>query len=259
MNAISRFSYFVGLLLSAQSVMALDQIEVATLNQYLGADLAPVLNAPPGEQFNEALISVLEKIANTDFPSRAREQADLFSKRKPHIIALQEVWSFNCLDITPAEDDQGCNDPSIKNAFNDHLALTLSALNSPDNELYRVAGTVKNLDLNQLTLPGFSFPGLPFTLIDSSGTPHVAMLTAIDRDVILSRKDVETEKVMVNCAKPSVDGCNYETIVSLEPLRIDIERGFVAIDAVVNDKTHRIFNTHLEVKWEDVGSACPKI
>ena len=44
---------------------------VVTLNQYLGADLTPLLIAPEG-QFNAALLGVLEEVAENRFPARAR-------------------------------------------------------------------------------------------------------------------------------------------------------------------------------------------
>ncbi|MDO9422739.1 MAG: hypothetical protein Q7T40_00910 [Methylobacter sp.] len=173
----------------------------------------------------------------------------MIAKRSPQIIGLQEVWDLKCIDLDP-QPEFGCDDPSIANAFDDHLDLTLAALNNTREVLskkginYEVAATVKNLDAV-----------IPFNINGKD-----AYLVAVDRDVILARRDVEIAKVdwsayqsLGLCAKPSVDGCHYQVVVSVESLGIDIERGFVAVDATIGNRVYRIVNTHFEVKGEDVG------
>jgi len=248
MKQASRFSICLCFLFYAHLALALDEIEVVTLNQYLGADLTPVLAAEP-EAFNDALVGVLQKVSASDFKARVLEQARMMAKRSPQIIGLQEVWDLKCIDPDPRP-EFGCDDPSIANAFDDHLDLTLAALNNTPEVRrkkginYEAAATVKNLDVV-----------IPFNINGKD-----VYLVAVDRDVILARQDVEIAKVDWSayqsfglCTKPSVDGCNYQVVAPVESLGIDIERGFVAVDATIGNKVYRIVNTHFEVKGEDVG------
>lgn len=242
MKHSARLSYLLCFLFASNQAWALDAIEIATLNQYLGADLTPVLTASSPEAFNAALVDVLTEVAQSDFPARAETQARAIAKRSPAIVGLQEVWLLSCIDANPA-DNLGCEDPDIADAFVDHLALTLDALTAIGFSYYPAA-VVNNLDLN---------PGIPF-FINNVG----ALLVAVDRDVILARDDVDTVIVDLTsiCSKPSEDGCNYQVTASATTPAgdIPIERGFVAVDAMIGNRNYRIFNTHLEVKGEDVGN-----
>ena len=256
MNRLSYFCFCLCFIFSTHQAFALDEIEVATLNQYFGADLSAVFNATP-ETFNDELVSVLQQIAASDFPARALKQGQMLAKRAPDIIGLQEVSALHCLDLAPADPGQGCDDPSIAKAFVDYLELTRSALNEK-GVMYEVAATVINLDLKKVMLPNLP-PGIPFIIHE-----HPAILVAVDRDVLLSREDVavtpvdwlEDYGVPGLCPKPSEDGCNYGIVTSADtpfgrPLAI--ERGFVAIDATVGNRVYRIFNTHFEISGVDVG------
>ncbi len=247
MNRLLYFSFCLCFIFSTHQAFALDEIEVATLNQYFGADLSTVFNAAPGE-FNDALVSVLQQISASDFPARALKQGQILAKRSPEIIGLQEVLILSCQDLAPPEPEpgHGCDDPSIAKAFVDHLPLTLDAL-SKHGVTYLPTAIVKNFDL----------PGIPFNINGST-----ALLFAVDRDVLLSREDVTVTPLDWSaygvpglCPKPSMDGCNYQTVTSATtpfgPLAI--ERGFVAVDATVGNRVYRIFNTHLEISGVDAG------
>lgn len=232
-------------LYGALPVSASDDIKVMTLNQYLGADFASLL-APPGGDFNAALVTILEQIAATDFPARAERQARESARRKPHLVGLQEVWALSCSDFNSA-DEQGCEDPAIADAFLDYLDETLDALFARGANYADVA-IVENLDLSSIQIPPFP-PGLPFFI---NGVP--AFLIAVDRDVILARADVPAEPVDFDCAKPSADGCNYQFVLELEvptpfdPIQASFERGFVAVNATVGSKDYRFVNTHPEIR-----------
>jgi endonuclease/exonuclease/phosphatase family metal-dependent hydrolase len=239
MNRLFYVSFCLCFIFSTHQAFASDEIEVATLNQYIGADLSAVFNASSEDAFNDALVSVLQQIAASDFPARALEQGQMLAKRSPDIIGLQEVLDLSCLG-------DGCDDPSIAKAFVDNLPLTLDAL-SKHGVTYLPAAIVKNFDL----------PGIPFNINGSA-----AFLFAVDRDVLLSREDVAVTKVDWSvygvpglCPKPSLDGCNYQTVTSATtpfgPLAI--ERGFVAVDATVGNRVYRIFNTHFEISGVDAG------
>lgn len=100
-------------------------------------------------------------------------------------------------------------------------------------------------------MESMGIPGLP-VFLDADAIPDL-FLTVIDRDVILRRADVDAVAVVYDCAKPSRDGCNYQNVAGADTLAgpISIERGFVAVDAVVNGAAYRFVNTHLEVHFPD--------
>lgn len=223
----------IALFVLAQCAYA-GKLEVMTQNQYFGADFAPLLTASTAEEFNAALIDVMQQMGASNAPARLEAQAKLITKRKPDVVGLQEVSLVVCSD---PYNTGACDDPSIKGAFVDHLALTLSALNGT----YEAAAAVINLNV----------PGIPF---DFYGTGLPAFLSFVDRDVILVRTGIEAGVVDYSnvCTKPVLaNGCNY--LYALGPIStpygdIYFERGYVGVDVTVSGKDYRIVNTHLEVK-----------
>jgi len=216
-----------------------DGIDVMTQNQYLGADLAPVLGAATAipfdsDVFSQAVVQALTEIAATRPAARAQALAAEIAQRKPDVVGLQEVYKFACTPYPgfPARQGIGCDDPSIKGAFTDHLPDTVTALRGQ----YVVVGKVTNLNV----------AALPFVV---NGYP--AVLTVADRDAILVRKGLPAAAVDFAelCVKPSDQGCNYQTAPPpfITPLgEIAIERGFLAVDVKVKKHAYRVFNTHLE-------------
>ena len=191
-----------------------------TRNQYLGADLAPVISATSPEEFLAAAQAALEQIAANNFPERAKALAEEIAEKRPHLIGLQEVFNFTL------------NGSNGSPPFRNHLADLLDALAAQGVEYY-VAAVVQNLNL---ALPIFG----------------VGVVGITDRDVILARVDVPTWVVPVAASgcQASVDGCNYQVVASVgTPVGpITIERGFVMVDALVEDGPFRFVNTHLEVR-----------
>lgn len=218
-------------------------LDVMSQNQYLGADLGPVIAAPDAASFNAALVEALEQIAANRLPERAERLALGIALRDPDLVGQQEMFRFECFDLSPAA--PGCADPAIAGAFNDHLAETLAAL-AAFHAPYDVAGIVVNLDLGTPIAPGLP-PGLPVDL-DFDGTPDITV-TVLDRDVILARRGVATRVVHFPCSRPSGDGCNFDNVASVNTPAgpISIERGFVGVDAEVRGRSYRFVNTHLEV------------
>ena len=225
-------------------------IKVMTQNQYLGADLAPLLTASNATDFNVALVSVLKKVAASRFHDRVQRQAAQIAKDRPHVIALQEVWRFDCTDLEPPTVGKGCNDPEIAGAFVDQLKETLSALKAQGVH-YKAVAKVKNLDVSVVQLPGLP-AGIPFYI---NGV--LTLLNTIDRDVILVRSDLNAHAVNFKRACPtkvSFDGCNYQQVVTAQlpgSIALPIQRGFVAADVKVGGKNYRVLNTHLEVREPD--------
>jgi hypothetical protein len=229
-------------------------IRVMTQNQYLGADIAPLLSAP-SEVFNETLVRVLEQVAATRFTERAKRQARTIAAESPDVVALQEAWAFSCIDLPAPTPGQGCANPTIAAAFVDQLDVTLAELASAGAS-YRAVAAVKNTDLRSIQLPGLP-PGVPF-VIDG----FQALLVAVDRDVILARGDVAAAAVPFAaypgavCPRPSLDGCLYQLVVQAQTPAgpLNVERGFVAVDAVVHGRAYRVANTHLEVREVVAGN-----
>lgn len=228
------------------------KIKVMSQNQYLGADLAPIVAAADPLAFNSAVIAALQSIAVNNYPERVEALAATIAAKSPHLVALQEMWSFGCTPTSPTIPDPcGLFGP----AFNDHLTATLAVLNDLDADYYEAA-TVQNLTIESV---GFPVPGVP-VFLDQDPYPDI-FVTVIDRDVILARGDVVTTPVTYACAKPSQDGCNFEFVAgaSIGDIPLNIERGFVAVDALIKGETYRFVNTHLEVRFPDPDNLLSRI
>src|SRR5437870_8873041 len=68
-------------------------ITVLTRNIYLGADLGPVLTAPPA-QIPLVVAQTFAKIQATNFPGRAGRLAQEIAATAPHLVGLQEVTLY---------------------------------------------------------------------------------------------------------------------------------------------------------------------
>jgi len=231
-------------LLATAPALADGRIDVMTQNQYLGADLNPIIAAPNPHAFNAAVLQALSQIAANDFETRAGLLARLIAGRIPDLVGLQEVFKFECRPIAPPPPSGGCNDPSIAGAFNDHLARTMEKLDAL-GENYAVVATVENLKI-----------GLPVdTNLDGD---FDILVDVLDRDVILASEAVEASATVVNYSafctgRTAADGCNYfvvaEADTALGPIKQ--QRGWVGIDVTVDGTDYRFVNTHLEVQRPD--------
>ncbi|MDH4153808.1 MAG: hypothetical protein OEV01_08505 [Nitrospira sp.] len=222
---------------------AVGEIDVMTQNQYLGADLGPVLAAAISNpsNMNAAVVDSLGKIAASRPAERVRALAEQIAQRNPDVVGLQEVYKFECMPDTehgfPPEMGKGCDDLAIKGAFTDHLQDTEAALAELGSK-YRVAGQVTNLKVD----------AVPFRVNN-----YGALLSIADRDAILVRAELSDKWVnfaLVGlCPKPSYEGCNYQTAPPPFPTPVGdiaIERGFLAVDVTIKGRVYRVFNTHLE-------------
>jgi endonuclease/exonuclease/phosphatase family metal-dependent hydrolase len=240
----------VGLLffgvLSTAAVAERDRIKVMTQNQYLGADLTPLVTAQSPDEFFAAADVALQQIASNNFPLRVQRFAKQVALTKPDLIGLQEVYDFtvNGLNVGPP--------------FVNHLDETLAAL-AARGQNYQVAATLNNLDIT-VPIAGFG------------------LVRVLDRDVILAREGVEFTPLSGHyqsgglCGMPvqnpaseifgpeylvstvSEDGCNFTMFLEVpSPFGppIKVERGFVGVDANVRGKTYRIVDTHFEQKLPD--------
>lgn len=217
-------------------------IRVMTQNQYLGADLGPIVAATSGEEYAVAIVGLLQSIAANKYPERSRALAESIADRRPHLVAMQEVYAFECIDAGYGV----C--AFFQGAFNDQLELTIAALADLGADYY-VAAELQNLTIPTPFMESVGLPGLPVYLPGISGP--AMYISAIDRDVILARGDVAADAVAMDCARPGFDGigCHFTTVLNVNTLAgpITVERGLVAVDATVNGAEYRFVNTHLEV------------
>ncbi len=246
---------FCGLLflgvISAPALADTNSIKVMTRNQYLGADLDPLIQAQTPEEFYDAAAEILEQIAFNFFPLRAQRLATEIAVSKPDLIGLQEVFDFKLDGLNPGP------------PFVDHLAATLDAL-AARGQHYVVAATLVNLNIM-----------IPFD-VDGDGIQN--QVSVVDRDVILAREGIAFDKLdgpyasgglcgvpidspfpaptfpTTLVSSPSEDGCTYTILAgATSPVggSISINRGFVGVDATVRGRDYRFVNTHLEVEQPD--------
>lgn len=232
-------------LLACSAAAAAADVQVMTQNQYLGASLTGVIAAAGGQgDFDAEVVKALQQIARNRTPERIRVLAGEILERRPELVGLQEVWKFACAPFpgVPEVPGLGCDDPSIRDAFQDHRALTEAALGSQ----YVAVAEVVNLNLQSFG----PYDGVPFLV---NGFP--ALLRVTDRDLIVVRSDVAATAAAVDfsCVGPaSGDGCNFLAALPLPdvngiPLG-RVERGYIAVDVTVNGRDYRFVNTHLEVR-----------
>ena len=217
-------------------------ILVMSQNQYLGATLGPIISAGTPQEYATAIASVLQSIAANNFPERAGALAESISDRQPHLVALQEVFAFECTEAIPG----ACG--FFQGAFNDHLELTLQSLDGLGADFY-VAAEIRNLPIPTPFMESIGWPGLP-VFLPGSDLPAM-FISVIDRDVILARGDVTTNPAQLLCARPDADGtgCHYSNVATVNSFagQISVERGHVTVDALVDGQEYRFVNTHLEV------------
>lgn len=220
-------------------------IKVMTQNQYLGADLGPIIAAVTPGEYAKAVAAALQSIAANNIQERSRAMAESIADRRPHLVALQEVYTFDCIEVSAG----AC--AYFEGAFNDHLALTRSALLDYGAD-YVVAAEIQNLTIPTPFMLSVGLPGLPVFL---PGIDGPAMFVRVsDRDVILARGDVPTSPVTMTCSSKNPGaggiGCHYlnvATVVSPLAGPITVNRGHVAVDAWLKGNEYRFVNTHLEV------------
>lgn len=232
-------------------------IVVMTQNQYLGADLTPIVTAGSPAEYNQAVLDALFSVADNNIPERVHALAASIVERDAHLVGLQEMFRFNCVESGSIPG--ACL--LLDAAMNDHLQLTMDALDGLGADYY-VAGVVNNLTIpdDDFNPPGETpLPGLPIFL-DLDAIPD-AFVQVFDRDIILARGDVPASVVPFPCANVSGDGCNFSEIASADALgrTINIQRGFVGVDAEVNGQDYRFVNTHLEVQYPAPEQDAPLI
>jgi len=197
-------------LASTAAVPAVTRITVMTRNLYIGADVDQVITAlVSGGDVLAALEGAVETVLATSYPARAEAMADEIARTRPQFVGLQEVTELH-LDLS------ALGIPVIDQPFLTILEGALSArgLN------YQLAGQNTN------TAATLVFGPVSVSVVD-----HDAILVDASR--------VETFHLI---AAPHFTN----NIGPLAGGLIDLERGFVLIDATISGVTVKVANTHLE-------------
>lgn len=211
-----------------QPMDALDSqpLTVMTYNVYVGSSAEPLLNVENLLQAPTEVAKMYNNVIAADFPGRAAALAKSISTYSPHLIGLQEISLIR--QQSPGDFLSG--NPSLaEDVVLDYLQILMDALQAEGLD-YQVAAQVENLDVE---MPMFTATG-----IDD--------IRLTDYDAILSRGDVEISRIT---------NANFDNVLTIELLGLEIERGYTAVDATVAGTTYRFVNTHLEAYIEDVRVA----
>jgi hypothetical protein len=217
-------------------------IEVMTQNQYVGANLFPIipaLKSGDSELINSTLVGVIKTISANRTFDRVRVLSGEILARKPHVVGIQEAWLIWCepAGLPP------CTNPEFAGAWGDHLALTEFALGGA----YTKAAYIEN----------FAFAT---DFYDSQGRKGTVMV--IDRDATFVRKDVSFVARIPGTDYPCLDpfeagrGCTFNVNTPIDFMgdptpETYVYHGFLVVDATIAGKVYRFVNTHLENGYMD--------
>lgn len=199
------------------------KVTFLTRNLYLGADLAPAIEAilEFDGDFTPILVAVGQTWANvhaTDFPTRARALADEIVDGKPDLVGLQEaaLWRTGDFDpSSPAED-----------VVYDFVAILLDEL-ADRGHPYEVVVVSDGFDVE--------FPGFVSAEYD------IADIRLTERDVILARKG---GAVKLSNATAGHFSWNVEFETDLGS--VVVQRGWASVDCRSGNEEFRFVTTHLD-------------
>lgn len=203
------------------------EIDVATVNLYIGADLSPITTLNPADpayktKLVAAVATVHARILASGFPLRAAALAQEIVARGPDVVALQEVSLIR--RQSPGDSVIGGTVPATEVEL-DYLQILLDALHTYGGH-YAVVSKVEDTDVE---LP---LATSPFTFDDVRLT---------DSDVILARTDLPPGHLRVTNPLHA----NFTASVPL-PTGVVVKRGWCSIDVQSRGRWFRVINTHLE-------------
>jgi hypothetical protein len=199
-----------------------EEVSVMTYNVYVGADVAPILEAQTMEEIAERVEEAWKMLEATDFRERAAAIVDQIELFEPHLIGLQEVALIRVQ--SPGDRIHGGLEPATEVVY-DYEEILLSELAARGLD-YRVAARVQNADVE--------LPRLNETFDDVRLTDH---------DVILARGDVLTTPALARNYQAAVELLLPDGLSSVVVLR-----GVVAVEARLGRQRGLFVNTHLETR-----------
>jgi endonuclease/exonuclease/phosphatase family metal-dependent hydrolase len=212
------------------------KVTVMTRNLFLGADLAPAIEAPSIPEAIDGAGEIWNEFQSTNFPERAVPLAREIERAKPDLVGLQEValWRQQIPSdggAPPLSPLPGATPATT--VVQDFLAILLSHLKhyevvvTQDEFAGELPADVDGSDATGTgPLAGF-------------GADFDASLTM--RDVILVRKG---SKVQLGATARGHYVTRFEPNVG--GIVIPVDRGWVSVEARVGAFEFRFVNTHLE-------------
>jgi endonuclease/exonuclease/phosphatase family metal-dependent hydrolase len=202
-------------------------INVATINLYVGGDVNPLLSLNPEDpdyvtKLLNAVATIYGHVVFSNFPARADALAQQIVERGPDLVALQEVSLIR--RQSPGDLLLGGHVPATDVEI-DYLAVLLDALQRHGGH-YAVASQVQDSD--------FEVP-----LLTSPVTADDIRLT--DRDVILVRTDLPPGHLLLS----NPLSANFDARLPLSA-EMAVLRGWCSVDVFVRGRFFRFIDTHLE-------------
>lgn len=183
------------------------EVPVMTRNLYFGADLEPVLQAPPGG-FEEALLAAFQQAQRSNFPMRMDAVAGEIADNEAWLVGMQEVATWTVDGVVVA----------------DFTELIIEGL--ADRGLRYEAVAVA---------PGFQF---------AAPIPNVGTAGLAIADVILARTDLSPSELKLS--NPQTGNYTAQVVLPTPLGFLPFPRQWAAVDAKVRGKQFRFVSTHLE-------------
>jgi len=230
------FAALVGPTTAAQAAKA-PTVTVMTRNLFLGADLAPAINAPDIPTAIDGAGKVWNELQATKFAERVVPLAREIKASRADLVGLQEValWRKQTPSDGGAKPISPLPGATPATAVDtDFLALLRARLGSS----YKVVVVQEEFDA-ELPVDADANDATGTGPLAGFGADFDARLTM--RDVILVRKGSK-----VKLGKTGVGHYKTRYEPSVGGIKIPVDRGWTSVDARVGKSKFRFVNTHLE-------------
>jgi endonuclease/exonuclease/phosphatase family metal-dependent hydrolase len=225
---------------AAAAQAAAPTVTVMTRNLYLGADLAPAINAPDIATAINGAGTVWNQMQSTKFAERAVPLAREIKASRADLVGLQEValWrkqtpsDGGAKPISPLPDATPATTVEI-----DFLAVLQRELKKVGAK-YKVAVAQNEFDA-ELPVDADNDDATGAGPLAAFGADFDARLTM--RDVILVRTG---SKVKLGKTRTGHYTARYEP--SVGGIKIPVDRGWASVEARMGKSTFRFLDTHLE-------------
>jgi endonuclease/exonuclease/phosphatase family metal-dependent hydrolase len=212
------------------------EVKVMTRNIYLGADLAPAIEAKGVSAFTEATGEILRQVTANDFPVRAKGLAKEILGKEPDLVGLQEVaeWRTGPPSLEPL---LGGSPPKATAVRYDYLTELLKQLNKGKA---RYKAVVVN--------PEFDFEA-PADENGVAGDGPNSLIANAEINGRLTMRDVILAKVGSEVKVSNPQKGHFKSLYSVElsGAKVTVVRGWASVDATVNGSAPFHFvDTHLE-------------